>query len=195
MAEEPNEAGTLQPDPDNLESQAGTANSSDLKHIHGVVATRRTAHDTLMWQTPAVVFAGEAFLFTLALQADSTRVARIIAAVLALVVALVALQTFAKHRANELTDSLTLERIERELRLGIGQDPTSGCRADSSVFAHSEPSRRAKAIGNCEFVHWYVRVPSHRLWASALVVVALAAVATIVIAAAFPDLLSGSSSR
>jgi hypothetical protein len=164
---------------------------SELVHLHGVVATRRTTYDTLMWQTPALVFAGEAFLFTLALQSDSTAAARIIAAVLALVVALVALQTFTRHRANEVTDSLTLERIERRLHLLLPEEGEEcGCSVDAVVFPHSMPARRAKVVGNCEFIHWYVRVPSHILWASALLILAFAALATIIIAARFPDLLT-----
>jgi hypothetical protein len=105
--------------------------------VYSVIAARRTAFDTLMWQVPALGLAAQAFLLTIAYGSDSSQLARCISGSLAAVVALVAIQTMLKHRANEKTDNLTLKAMEVAAGISVG-----------SGNPHDAPAVRAKAIGN-----------------------------------------------
>jgi hypothetical protein len=119
-----------------------------------VLANRRTAFDTLVWQVPSLGLAAQAFLLTLAYGPSTSSPARCIAASLSIVVAVVAIQTMMKHRANERTDTLLLEKIERELGISIGH----GGRP------HNSPQKRGKAIGNDLVERLWARPRSVVLW-------------------------------
>ncbi len=98
---------------DDLANDATAIPRDVLGDVYTALAARRTAFDTLMWQIPTIGLTAQAFLLTIALGAGSSRWARMVAGSLALVTALVAIQTMAKHRVNERTDSLILERVEK----------------------------------------------------------------------------------
>jgi hypothetical protein len=86
-----------------------------LTTAYAVVAQRRLGYDHMAWQTPALSFTAQAFLFSIALRPDASSVARFLAAGLALFVAVLSVQLLRKHHHLEYLDSLLLERIEREL--------------------------------------------------------------------------------
>lgn len=136
-------------------------NSMDETDVYTALAARRTAFDTLMWQIPTIGLAAQAFLLTIALGAGSSRWARMVAGSLALVTALVAMQTMAKHRANERTDSLILERLEERLRIRV-----------SGVSPHARPADRATAMGN-RLRRW-LGLRSFDLWIGSLLFFTLA---------------------
>jgi hypothetical protein len=132
-----------------------------------VVATRRQATNSLMWQTPVLSLTAQAFLFTIALNKDSSRAAQIIAAALALVAALASVQLMAKHRFFEVQDAKWLEEFERN-HAGV-------------ELVHARPSgpRRRSAWA------WFVRRSSYKIWLLTLVAFSLAALTVLF----FPALL------
>jgi len=147
--------------------------------VYAALASRRTSYDSLMWQIPGLAVAADSFLLTIALRADTTTWIRILTAGFALIVALIASQTMAKHRANERSASRMLESIEIQM-MGIAK----------SVAPHRHPELRAQAVGNELYNHWWVRCcRSYSLWQWALRLFCLAAFALIIIASVSPGLL------
>ena len=54
------------------------------RETYAIVAARRTQFDQLVWQVPVLSLTAQAFLFSIALSADASRTARVIASVLSL---------------------------------------------------------------------------------------------------------------
>ena len=95
------------------------ATSQDADRLHGVeeqlyqvVAQRRLQFDNLVWQVPVVSLTGQAFLFTIALSAGNSQLARAISSALALIAALLSMQIMARHRQAEITDAHWLRDYE-----------------------------------------------------------------------------------
>lgn len=132
--------------------------------VYQVIGARRIAFDSLMWQIPALALAAQAFLLTIAFGGDSSRSSRLVAGALATIVAVGAVQTMHKHRANETTDSLILERLEEE----------NGIELAPGVHPHARPDIRGRAVGNPMVGRWVNRHRSARLWAVSLSCFALA---------------------
>jgi hypothetical protein len=83
---------------------------SDLdRETYAIVAARRTQFDQLVWQVPVLSLTAQAFLFSIALSADASRTARVIASVLSLLMTVLSLHLIAKHRQAEVADSHWLE--------------------------------------------------------------------------------------
>src|SRR5487761_2531122 len=72
---------------------------------YAIVANRRQQWDTLLWQMPTMALTGEAFLFTILLGGSTSQAGRIVASILALVVAIASLHSLSAHRLSELADS------------------------------------------------------------------------------------------
>ncbi len=151
-----------------------------LDTVYQVIATRRTAFDTLMWQVPALGLAAQAFLLTIAFGSDSSDVARIFSGGLSVVVAVVAIQTMLKHRANELTDSLILEEIEEAMAVRVGD----------GVCPHDKPENRGRAVGNKQIDGPWARRKSANLWVTSLTCFALAGLAAIILTLCSPGTLT-----
>ena len=83
---------------------------------YSIVANRRQQWDTLLWQMPTMALTGEAFLFTISLGGSTSQTGRIVASLLALVVAVASLHSLSAHRLSELTDARWLH--EHEARFG-----------------------------------------------------------------------------
>lgn len=80
--------------------------------------TARVGHrDALLWQSPALAFAAQAFLLTIALGHDSMPVARMIAASLGMVVTYLSIQLMLKHRMYMTNDQIMMVSLEREMNL------------------------------------------------------------------------------
>lgn len=138
-----------------------------LASVYQSLETRRSGYNTLMWQVPVLSLTAQAFLFTIALNSSSGPEARLIASVLSLVVAIISMQLMAKHRFNEVIDSILMEKLERDLKL------------DSAIgfVPHAPLSVRASAA-NVQS-NWLVRRSSYRIWRSGLALFALAAIGII----------------
>jgi hypothetical protein len=151
-----------------------------LDTVYHVIANRRTAFDTLMWQVPALGLAAQAFLLTIAFGSDSSNAARFFSGGLSMVVAVVAIQTMLKHRANELTDSLILEEVEQAMGVRVGK----------GVRPHDKPENRGRAMGNKQIAGPWARRKSANLWVTSLTCFALAGLAAIVLTFCAPGTLS-----
>lgn len=81
--------------------------------MYAVVAARRLHWDQLVWQVPVLSLTAQAFLFTIALGADSSRVARVVASLLSLVITLLSIELMSRHRRAEIMDARWLEDRER----------------------------------------------------------------------------------
>ncbi|HKI86701.1 MAG TPA: hypothetical protein VKA53_08135 [Thermoanaerobaculia bacterium] len=152
-----------------------------LDTVYPVIANRRTAFDTLMWQVPALGLAAQAFLLTIAFGFDSSNAARFFSGGLSMVVAVVAIQTMLKHRANELTDSLILEEIEEAMGVRVGDD---------GVCPHDKPENRGQAMNNKQIEGPWAKRKSANLWVTSLTCFALAGLAAIVLTICAPGTLS-----
>jgi hypothetical protein len=149
--------------------------------LYTVVAHRRTAFDTLMWQVPALGLAAQAFLLTIAYGSESSVAARCIAGGLGVVVALVAIQTMLKHRANEKTDNLILKEMESAVGIWIG----------SNHSPHDSPAVRGRAIQNRLIEGRLARGRSVTLWVTSLLCFAVAGITAVVLAICDASILSG----
>ena len=84
--------------------------------IYSSVAARRAGFDAMAWQVPIISLTAQAFLFTIALAPDSSFIARMMSAVLALNVTVLSLILHAKHRQADNADSEWLEKLEGKNR-------------------------------------------------------------------------------
>ncbi|MCL8253188.1 hypothetical protein AERO_17520 [Aeromicrobium fastidiosum] len=78
---------------------------------------RALTRDELTWQTPALAMTAQAFLMTIALAADSSQTARVVASLLSALVSLLSAQLLEKHSALHHQDFLSLERLEQRAGL------------------------------------------------------------------------------
>jgi hypothetical protein len=149
--------------------------------VYSVVAVRRTTYDTLMWQVPALGLTAQAFLRTVAFGPDSSDIARYLTGGLSIVLSLVAIQTMLKHRANERTDSMILEEMEREMGVSFG---TGG-------RPHAAPRPRGRAAGNDWIDGCWEHRKSANLWVASLLYFALAGLTAMVMTLVDPAALAG----
>jgi hypothetical protein len=92
--------------------------------VYQVVAQRRLQFDNLVWQVPVVSLTGQAFLFTIALSANNSQLARAISSALALIAALLSMQIMARHRQAEITDAHWLRDYETANFRAVVHGPT-----------------------------------------------------------------------
>lgn len=149
--------------------------------VYTAIAARRTAFDTLMWQVPTLGLAAQAFLLTIAYGPDSSQIARCVSGGLAAVVALVAIQTMLKHRANEKTDNLILKEMEVAAGISIGR----------GANPHDNPEDRARAVGNELIENRFTNSRSARLWILSLLCFGAGGVAALILAIRDPSALAG----
>lgn len=86
---------------------------SDLP-VYQAVAARRIQADVQLWQVPALSLTAQAFLLTIALGSDMSRVSRLLAAGLGVVAAFLSLHLFMRQRQAELVDAHWLADYEQE---------------------------------------------------------------------------------
>lgn len=98
-------------------SEPDDGRRSDLLAAWAVLEQRRSAYDSMVWQTPALGLTAQAFLLTLALGPGTSAVGRCLASLLSIVLSIMVIQLMAKHRRGEVTEALHLERLEAELGL------------------------------------------------------------------------------
>lgn len=82
--------------------------------VYQAVVARRLQWDNLVWQVPLLSLTAQAFLFTIALGAGTSTVARCIAAGLSLVITFLSITLMARHRQAELVDAHWLEAYDAE---------------------------------------------------------------------------------
>lgn len=79
-----------------------------------VLAQKRCTYDTMLWQTPVISLAGQAFLFTIAL-GEADALSRLPASVLIILVSWASVELMARHRQHEVFCSRLLAKHERSL--------------------------------------------------------------------------------
>ena len=127
---------------------------------YNVLAARRVATNSILWQTPVLSLTAQAFLFTIALGPGTVVGARFIAAFLALVASLASMQLMAKHRYFEKRDSKMLQEYEDEKT------------NEGFQSIHARPDYDNAA--------WYLKASSYRVWIFMLAVFGTAAFVVIV---------------
>ncbi|MBJ7469969.1 MAG: hypothetical protein JHD16_01645 [Solirubrobacteraceae bacterium] len=154
---------------DELQRQGAEPIGTRLGPVYEAVSIRAVAHNTLMWQTPGLSVTAQAFLLTIALGADTSTAARMLAAAVSCVLAVLSVQLMRKHSESEQHDRLLLERIEALASWPLGHSRLP--RADS----------------------WFVRLRSRNLWIAGLALMGAVAFAVFVLSAFGTDAFSGAS--
>jgi hypothetical protein len=160
----------------NSGNAGGPAQSGNDHVVYQVVAARRLQFDALLWQVPAVSLTAQAFLFTIALGSDSSRSARIVASLLAIVMSVLSIHLMARHRQAEVTDAEWLAEYEQR-HFG---DPVHG-----PVWA-----RRRNQTPT---VLWLTRFRAFYVWMAGLALFGIAALITFALALFVPGLWASSS--
>lgn len=147
------------------------------------MAARRSGYDLLMWQTPALGMTAQAFLLTLALGHDSTRWARLISALLSMMLSLMVMQLMAKHRRNEMLESLRLRELEDRFGMAksIGFLPHDGPEKRDVTY-HQYVHQRLRRTTPGPIAFW--KMGSYALWMYGLWLFTLVAAAIVVLALA-----------
>ena len=152
---------------------------------YAIVASRRQQWDTLLWQMPTMVLTGEAFLFTISLGAQTSQTGRIVAAMLSLLVALASLHSLASHRLSELADSAWLHEYERAHGVRELHGLSWRARRMSIVTAQRESSSITDRL-----VSLTGTTRSIVVWFWTMVLISVAALATLTLALGWPQLLT-----
>ena len=145
--------------------------------MYQVVTARRLTYDTMLWQVPSISLTAQAFLLTISLGADSSRLARLISSILASAARGRCLQLMAKYRHLEIIDARTAEKLERDLSRSPNHGPQ----------IHSPPSQRAKAVNMAP--KRFVALSSYRLWMSGVLLFLVADLLIALLALAAPRAL------
>lgn len=96
---------------------AGTSESPRTQaddSVYEALAARRLQWDSLLWQVPVLGLTAQAFLFTIALDPASSRLARMISSSRSVVATLMCMQLMASDRRAEVADAHWLSDIEAE---------------------------------------------------------------------------------
>jgi hypothetical protein len=152
--------------------------SEDL--LYQVVAARRTQFDNFVWQAPVLSLTAQAFLFTIALGADTRRLPRAVACVLSLIITSLSITLMARHRQAEVADAEWMEEFEKR---HFGQD---GAVHGASFRARRNSSRLR--VGRME--RWIPILPAFSTWVVGLSVFGLAAIFVLLLTLIAPETLS-----
>jgi len=165
----------------------GPAGRDELEGLeqYAIVANRRQQWDTLLWQMPTMALTGEAFLFTISLGGSTSQTGRIVASILALVVAVASLHSLSAHRLSELADSQWLH--EHELSRGAAE--VHGISWRQRRMAVIRDQLKSPELTDRLVARTY-RFRSIEVWFWTMVLIALTATSVLIIAIAVPSLLS-----
>jgi hypothetical protein len=168
-------------DRDATPSRRAREDERDLR-VHEVLAQRINNWHQLLWQVPLFAFTAQAFTFTIALAPDSTRLARLMACALSLVISLVSLVTLVRQRKADRLDSKRLNAIEKRM----------GLRKEERMHGKQWAKRRADMPFDWRWLDAMVgRWTLTATWAVAFFVLMLLALGIVVMEFGDPGLLSG----
>lgn len=159
---------------------SGDISDEDRRQVYAVVAARRLQWDNLVWQVPILSLTAQAFLFTIALAADSSRTARVIAGALAMIITVLCVTLMARHRQAELTDAHWLEAYESHLPERYQQHGQSW-----------RARRDSESIDAGMIERLIPRWPGFRVWVIGLALFGLTGVVAVTTAIFWPTLLKG----
>ncbi len=152
---------------------------------YAIVANRRQQWDTLLWQMPTMALTGEAFLFTISLGGSTSQTGRIVASILALVVAIASLHSLSAHRLSELADSQWLH--EHELLHGAFE--VHGVSWRTRRMAVIQDQLHSSKLTDRLVARTY-RFRSIEVWFWTMILIALTATSVLIMAIVAPGLLS-----
>lgn len=135
--------------------------------VYQAVVARRMQWDTLLWQVPTLSLTAQAFLFTIALGTDTTRVSRTIAAVLSIVISCLSVTLMARHRQAELSDAHWLEDHEAAF--------------PEAMRVHGQNFIRRRRHVHPKDRLYVPLIPGYKTWTAGLLLFALAAIFVIVL--------------
>jgi hypothetical protein len=115
-----------------------------LKEIYPVIASRRLQWDNLAWQVPMISITGESFLFTIILSSSTSKDARIIGSLLAIIISYASISTLGRHRISEVHDANILREIEAKL-FGISFHGPDFSKSRGNFFRHLDKQAREKS--------------------------------------------------
>lgn len=145
------------------------------------LVARRLQWDNLLWQVPILSFTAQAFLFSVALGADTSRVGRLASSTLAVVIAFLSVTLMKSHRRAELTDAHWLRDLERE-------------ELDAPLHIHGEVFRERRSLTSSDaglLDKWIPNVRGYRTWVLGLTSFGLMALFIIVVTIVDPAALEG----
>jgi hypothetical protein len=149
-----------------------------------VLLQRELEQDAMLWQTPTIALTAQAFLLTIALNADSGAFATYLSASLGILVATMSMQLMGKHRVLSEMDRSHLHYLED--RLGIEHLSNRSyfyIRGKYSVpdwlASHRPPPTPS----------FLAKQKSFKVWMRGMVVFVLVNAAIIAVQALAPDLL------
>jgi hypothetical protein len=116
---------------------------------YDALKSKQLSYDNLMWQTPLLCVTAQSFLFSVALTSANSLNAKIVSALLTIILGFAAIQLMAKHRHHEILTSKKLDIIEEEYDL---------------VNVHAKP----KEVEG--FFCFIVKISSFKIWIIALTI-------------------------
>ena len=114
------------------------------KEQYVLVCARRQSFDNLIWQTPPLAMAAQAFLLAAALDPDYARLNALALSCFSLVVGLASIHLMIKHRYHEREDCTMLVEFERK-HVGDGYSVVHG-RQEAAVGAKKPLFARVSAF-------------------------------------------------
>lgn len=162
--------------------------------LYQTVAARQAQQNSMAWEVPALSMTAQAFLFTIALAADSTATSRYVACGLSILTSVLTITLMARHRQMDIADAEWLEAFERRQ----AQLPPTGALpiTEHRVISGNQARARRDQIVRQRVAKGLVGrlvplLPGYSTWVIGLALFALTAAAIIVITAANPRLLGG----
>jgi hypothetical protein len=150
-----------------------TQSPPDLPVYQAVVA-RRLQWDALLWQVPALSLAAQAFLLTIALSPDSSRVARVVTSGLAVVAGFLSVHLLIRHRQAEVADAHWLADYEQRHFGTIAHGPQWRDRRNATTIPGP--------------LNHLAKLPAFPVWQAALGLFSVTAVVAFVAALVAPGL-------
>ncbi len=93
--------------------QSPSERSRREHETYQILAHRVANWHLLLWQVPLFAFTAQAFTFTIALDPDASRVGRLVACGISILISVVSLVTLVRQRKADLLDSGQLNEIEK----------------------------------------------------------------------------------
>jgi hypothetical protein len=167
-------------------------------HAYNSISARQLVNINLIWQTPVVGITGQAFLFSIALAPDSSRMARIIASGLCILITAMTIQLIVRHRLADEADRQWLSAFEAKYFRHYASDMPivirnrSGEEKTFNGIAHGreEIHRRMATPPHMGLLNFLAYFRSNRVWAWGMVLMAAVALLVMLTSIFRNDLLT-----
>lgn len=98
------------------EMKGDPINLDFLKLQYQILSDRRINHNSMLWNTPSLLFLAQTLLWTISLGNGTSHFIRCLISLLSIFVAIISLQSFERHRIMEIADAEQMYSIEVLLR-------------------------------------------------------------------------------